>query len=565
MNYNDKSSGELLKELHLLQKKYNSLKESFDSEINESAKQTQTISELRWMLEHAGDAAIYRGNYRNMQYEYWTPNVEMVLGYTVEEMIAMGQAGAITKINQDDLVKGLSLLNDLIANGGGPYSIEYRFTVKDGSVRHISESGHAFVDEAKVPIYAIASVLDITNRKQAEQLLYVKTKEIEAQNEELILAKEKAEESDQLKTAFLHNMSHEIRTPMNAIMGFSDLLKDIHDDKPLLEEYIAIINQRCNDLLEIIDEILDIAKIESGQLPVNTEECNLNELFKELTSFFNKYQTRLDKQHINFSLQARCDPSEIIIVTDKIKLKQIFINLISNAFKFTEDGIIEGGCRFDKNHNLIFYVSDTGIGIPADKQSSVFERFTQLNHISNSNIGGTGLGLSIVKGLVSLLGGEIFLVSEQGKGSNFTFTIPYKTTHFLQQQPLKLEMPTIKSLTNKTVLIVEDDLYNAKYLKEILSSIGLNILLVEDGRKAVEISLAQPVDLVLMDIRLPEIDGYEATRQIREHKPKLKIIAQTAYASFDEKQKAIDAGCNDYISKPTNKELLLSLVYKHLT
>ncbi len=243
---------------------------------------------------------------------------------------------------------------------------------------------------------------------------------------ELIKAKERAEESDRLKTAFLQNMSHEIRTPMNAIMGFSRLLSKNFNDKQKLEKYTGIINQRSGDLLDIINDILDIAKIESGQLSINVEEFELNELFSELTLFFREQQNRMGKQEIKFNLTANCHPSATFIISDKVKLKQIFINLIGNAFKFTQTGTIEGGCKFDKNNNLIFYVSDTGIGIPADKQQFVFERFSQINQESNKAIGGTGLGLPIVKGLVALLGGEIFLKSELGKGSVFSFTLPHK-------------------------------------------------------------------------------------------------------------------------------------------
>ena len=278
------------------------------------------------------------------------------------------------------------------------------------------------------------SILDANELRQQNEEFLVLNEEltesnsrIQKINEELNIAKEHAEESDRLKTAFLQNMSHEIRTPMNAIMGFSGLLKNEFDDKAKLDNYANIIKQRCNDLLEIINDILDIAKIESGQLSVTIEECSLNELFEELSAFFIEYQNRINKPCIKFNLQATCDPSNSIILSDKIKLKQIFINLISNAFKFTKSGQIEGGCKLDKNHNLLFYVSDTGIGIPLDKQQQVFERFIQLHQGPDYNIGGTGLGLSIVKGLIQLLGGEIFLQSEPGKGTTFSFTIKYKT------------------------------------------------------------------------------------------------------------------------------------------
>ncbi|MGE5406616.1 MAG: ATP-binding protein [Methanosarcina sp.] len=382
---------------------------------------------------------------------------------------------------------------------------------------------------------------------------------------ELIKAKEKAEESDRLKTAFLQNMSHEIRTPMNAIIGFSELMASNFDNKDKLRKFSDIIAQRCNDLLDIINDILDIAKIESGQLPVHKEECNLDEMFAELYSFFREYQARLGKQDIEFSLEVSCDSNDLFIITDKVKLKQILINLIINAFKFTDSGSIKGGCRYDENGKLIFYVSDTGIGIPEDKQQMIFERFTQVNQGSKQNIGGTGLGLSIVKGLIGLMGGEIHLESSSEKGSTFTFVIPFKTAGVEQSQNAAQSPGKVIDAVNKTVLIVEDDLYNAEYLKEVLSSADLNILHTDYGEEAVDIALNQYVDLILMDIRLPEMDGYEATRQIKAQKPGIKIIAQTAYAAEDEKRKAFEAGCDDYISKPARHEALLSIVNKHLS
>jgi len=380
---------------------------------------------------------------------------------------------------------------------------------------------------------------------------------------DLIKAKEKAEESDRLKTAFLQNMSHEIRTPMNAIMGFSCLLSSI-DDKEKLKHYSEIINQRCVDLLAIITDILDISKIESGQLAVDDEECDLNELFAELQTFFTEYQTRIGKQHIEFSLKAACEPYHNIIITDKGKLKQVFINLISNAFKFTDQGSIEGGCRYDKDKNLVFYVSDSGIGIEREHHDRIFDRFAQVSTKLETNKGGTGLGLSIVKGLVDLLGGQIHLESELGKGSLFYFNIPIKAHQKPSEAALVKEFSTKEFLFDKTILIVEDDLYNAEYLKEILLEKCSRIIHVSLGLEAVEIATSQPVDLVLMDVRLPDIDGYEATARIKEAKPQINIIAQTAYAADNEKQKAINAGCIDYISKPTKQEQLLTLMQKYL-
>jgi len=425
---------------------------------------------------------------------------------------------------------------------------EFKHQLKNGSVRDVEVLSSVVEIAEQKMLHSI--IFDISYRKQVEGAL--------------IKSKEKAEESDRLKTAFLQNMSHEIRTPMNAIMGFSSLLVRSYNNKAQLEQYTEIISQRSNDLLEIIDDILNISKIESGQLTVNNEVIKLKDFFADLSAYFYGYQERMGKQQIPFNLQAPDDLSSIAIYTDKVKLRQIFINLLSNAFKFTISGNIEGGCKFDTNQNLVFHVFDTGIGIPLDKQEKIFERFAQLDQSSTKATGGTGLGLSIARGLVELLDGKIWLESEVGKGTSFYFSIPVNIVDAEIPAQASTQQDATYDFTGKTVLVVEDDIDNYTLIEAILADTGLKIIHTEFGKEAVQIALSQSLDLVLMDIRLPDLNGYSATREIKEQKPDLRIIAQTAYAAQDDKQKALDAGCSDYISKPIHKKLLLDMIKKHI-
>ncbi len=341
---------------------------------------------------------------------------EEVIGHTAIEI------GWIDEPTRKQLVQ---LLNE----NGNIEGLELSLKSKNGKVLYGLLNAEKIIIKNKECFLLITT--DITQRKEIENALEIK-------NIELIQAKEKAEESGRLKTAFLQNMSHEIRTPMNAIMGFSELIKKEYNNEKKLESYIEIIHKRCNDLLDIVNSILDIAKIESGSLQVNKKNCSLNLLFSELRVFFQEYQIRIGKGQINFRVQQSGYPDNLLFITDIVKLKQIFINLISNAFKFTDKGIIEIGLKYINQNYLEFYVSDTGIGIDPKFHTVIFDRFHQLEHSSERLYSGTGLGLSIVRGLVDLLGGNIRLESVPGEGTTFLFTIPNETDfamHNVSQTP----------------------------------------------------------------------------------------------------------------------------------
>lgn len=475
--------------------------------------------------------------------KYKSPNVTKLFGWTPEELVGKN---ALFNIHPDDIDIAQKSLQTIYSEHNAFVKTEIRYLCKNGSYAWIEIAIINLLNDKDIK-GILGNYHDISERKKAEM--------------DLVAAKEKAEESDRLKTAFLQNISHEIRTPMNAIMGFSSLLPTNFNNKEKLQSFADIINQRCNDLLCIINDILDISKIESGQNLIIIDQCNINDLFSELQLFFADYQYRLNKQHIELSFQLLKNESFNLIKTDKLKLKQILINLITNAFKFTENGSIKCGVKL-QNNMLQFYVSDTGIGIPVDKIDYIFQRFAQIKNNKLLNIGGTGLGLPIAKGLVELLGGHIWVDSITNAGSTFHFTIDYLTSEETKKLEHVVTDNIENTVKNKTILIVEDDDYNAMYLEEILDNY-YSICIVNLGLDAINYIQNHKVDIVLMDVRLPDISGYEATKTILKKYPHIKVIAQTAYAAYDERLKALDAGCDDYISKPIDQKKLLDILNKY--
>ena len=384
----------------------------------------------------------------------------------------------------------------------------------------------------------------------------------------LLAAKEKAEESDRLKSAFLANMSHEIRTPMNGIMGFSSLLLEPGLSGEKQQEYIGIIKKSGNRLMDTIHDLLSISMIESDQVKVNTTITDINEQTGKLYSFF---KGNVEAKGIELVLKNSLLSDEAIIETDGEKVYNILSNLIKNAIKFTHNGTIEYGCKLinsdGKPGRIKFYVKDTGIGIAKNRQQVVFDRFVHAHIDGDMIYEGSGLGLSISKAYVEMLNGEIWMESEKGKGSVFYFTIPYyndtrKITKKAIVEPGP--KPEIRKSELK-ILIAEDDEFADLHMSILLENFGKEILHCKTGTLAVELCREnKDIDLVLMDIKMPEMDGFEAASTIRGFNKDVIIIAQTAYTLEADREKALIAGCNDYISKPIIKEDLLAIITKHI-
>ena len=381
---------------------------------------------------------------------------------------------------------------------------------------------------------------------------------IQKVNEELNIAKVKAEESDNLKSAFLANMSHEIRTPMNAIVGFSGFLLNPELAKDKFTDFVEIINASSQQLLSIISDIIDISKIDAGQINVDLELVNINNLLNEL---FVIYKKVVELKKINF-LYLAGNPNDLIQVkTDGNRIKQVLCNLLNNAVKFTKEGNIEFGYKI-KESFIEFYVQDTGIGMAPENHELIFQRFRQVETTLAHVYGGNGLGLSISKALVEKLGGTISVASELGTGSTFNFTIPYLKEVGNIANPLLTNEPGLYINWNeKTILLVEDETINHAYIEEVLLFTKVKILHAWDGQEAVEyVKNHSDISLVLMDIKMPIMDGYEAVRFIKQMRPKLPVIAQTAYALIDDKAQMLNAGFDNYISKPIPKVALIELI-----
>ena len=461
-------------------------------------------------------------------------------------------------------------LNQEIKN----YSYEFRMFHLDGSLIWTLHRAVALFNEDGKAVRMIGTTTDTTQRKQIEESLrnahieleqrvQERTLELKIANEnlkndlikikeaedELIIAKVKAEEGEQLKTSFLQNLSHEIRTPMNGIIGFAQLLDnpDLTDEKK--NSYISIIVNSSNQLLNIVNDVLTISSLETKQEKINLKPVNINSILNDLLSIFRVHAAA---QNLSLRLNHSLNNLEAEIIADGTKITQMLSNLLSNAIKFTEKGYVEFGYS-NTTDEICFYVKDSGIGIAEENKKTIFNRFRQADLSANRKFGGAGLGLSISAGFADLLGTKIIVESKENEGSLFYFKIPYNKT---LREKTRVEID-IES-NNETILIAEDDEINFLILNEILSVMDYNIVHVKNGKEAFEKCKSCPlISLVFMDIRMPVLDGIEAAKQIKAIRPNLPIIAQSAYGLDSEKQRYNADVFDSYIVKPYQIEEII--------
>jgi len=494
---------------------------------------------------HSG-VAIYKPveNGQNFIFVDFNKSAENITKVSKQELIGKTLLEKFPLMDKSPLFKALQTVNE---TGNDAYLPPFYY--KDNQREGWRENYIYKLSTGEI----VAIFSDVTERKNAEIKL-------QNQNVELIKAKEKAEESDRLKSAFLQNLSHEIRTPLNAICGFSGMLNKPELSEEKRKSFTSIIQTSSNQLLSIVSDILTISSLETKQEKINIDKVCVNNIIIDLLSIF-KQQTK--NQTISLYAKQALSDKQSEIYTDKTKITQILSNLISNALKFTHEGFIEFGYNL-KSNELEFYVKDSGIGIKPELQEKIFERFRQADLSINKKYGGTGLGLSISKGFAELLGGKIWVNSEIDKGSTFYFTIPYKPVN---EAVTKIDnnQETQKQTNNKPIILVaEDEEFNFLYIEELLIEFDYQLIHAKDGQETVDIFKTNlNISLILMDIKMPIMDGHTAAKIIKEQKPNLPIVAQSAYALEHEIERFVGI-FDDYLTKPINETDLKQKILKYV-
>ncbi len=556
-----------------LQKKLNEANQSLEEKVLQRTKELQQEVELRTALENK-----YRQLVETLQEGIWAldingntmyvnPRLASMLGYSVEYLMECSLVDFVAEDLKDEV---LELLREPVDRVG---SFDFRLVHANGKEIHVSMASSVMKNEENRPIGSLIAVVDISRRKKAELDLIMKEKVLEAQNavlldrhdkitkinEELVFAKDKAEESDRLKTAFLANLSHEIRTPMNAIVGFAELLKMSNSVEPSKQLYIDMIVAGTLQLKDIINDIIDISKLQSKQYPIQLEQVNLTGLLDEVRKLASEELRSTKKNNIALLIREPFLEETAYVNSDPARMMDVFKKLVKNAVKFTEKGQVEIGYSI-LNDYVHFFVKDTGIGVAIESQKLIFEQFRQVEESFTRKFGGTGLGLAISKGFVELLGGEIWLESELGRGSTFWFSIPYTPMYQSEKRTTGNGERKKIDWKHKTILIAEDEEINVVYLREILNSMDVKLLIARDGQEAVELFSKHPeTDLVLLDIKMPVLNGFEALKEIKKNSD-VPVVAQTAYALSEDETLSLQEGFDAYISKPVKPEKLIEII-----
>jgi signal transduction histidine kinase len=487
--------------------------------------------------------------------DYWFSSLAReILGFKDEKVVT--QEMFKSSILPEDRPGFEKTFHDFLP-GCKPCELEFKIARSEGDGR-----------EFRLIFMQISWLEDILRQHTTAPLILASLRDItrqEKSRKDLIKAKEKAEDSEKYKSILLSNISHEIRTPMNSIIGFSELLHigNLPIEKRL--EYVKTIKNQGIHLLKMIDDLVELTKMESGKITIRKSPCNIDLLLNELLVIFNQYKVTENKEHLDIRI-AYPPNHGFVIYTDPGRLQQLISNLIHNSIKYTKKGWIEIGYKPVSEQRIEFYVRDTGIGLSRDLQKRLFGRVAEEEALTGKSEV-SGLGLTIAKNLIKLLGGKIWVESELGQGSTFFFTIPFEEvpdTYHIMAPEEEFVIPSY-IWKDKVILVVEDDEVNYKFLEAVLHDTAATILHASNGIQAVELCKSiNKIDLVLMDIKMPEMDGFQATRLIREFNRKIPIIAQTAYILDNEWNKCFEAGCNEQITKPIEIKEFFEKVDKFL-
>lgn len=511
----------------------------------------------------------------------WSQEVYRIFGYEPYEINPSYEV-FLQRVHPNDREKVNNAFLSSVNEKKEHYEIEHRIIRNDnGKERYVIEKGENTFDKYGNILKSVGMVRDITEQHEQELTIQEKNEELISQNEEyqvlneelsetldrlnemnaeLEEAREKSEESDRLKSAFLANLSHEVRTPMNAIMGFTELLGSIDIDEETRSDYIQIVKNSGKYLLAMIDDILEISKIDTGQIKVHYKPVHLKRFLSEI--FKSSEVLVPDGKNLEMRFSDSGVEADLIILTDEVKLRQVLMNLITNAIKYTGDGYVELGCRQSNGEELMFYVKDTGIGIESKDQLAIFQRFYRAGSDINIKKGGAGLGLAISKAYIELMGGNINMESELGKGSIFSVSLPVtKVTNEVVDNDTETFNQDAHFKYNGLVLIAEDNDINYLYFEAIMNDAGISLVRAVNGAEAVALCAENSnIKLVLMDLKMPVLNGIEATRQIKAFRPELPIVVQTAHKLSNEAEILQEAKFDGIIAKPIDKKLLFKTI-----